>query len=72
MQKNKVSLLFKKEDAVRASKMSSFCKKSVKKGLKNYPLKLNTSKLLLKRTVLVCGRKPKKKMDLILINDGTK
>lgn len=71
MQKNKVSLLFKKEDAVRASKMSSSCKTSVKKGLKNYPLKLNTSKLLLKRTVLVCGRK-QKKMDLILINDDTK
>lgn len=47
--------------------MSSSCKTSVKKGLKNFPLKLNINKLLLKRTVLDCGRK--QKADLILMND---
>lgn len=58
------------KDAVRALKMSSSRKTSGKKGLENYPLKLNTSKLLLKRTVLDCGRK--QKTDLILMNDDTK
>ena len=52
--------------------MSPAGKTSVKKGLKNDPLNLNTSRLLLNREITSVVAERKQETDLILINGDSK